>query len=431
MADLFSRILQDPSLDLLDFARNMKLYPYYIPLADSEGTVVTVDGHEVIMLGSNNYLGLTTHPKVKQAAQDAIDQWGTSCTGSRLANGTLELHVELDQRLAAFVGKEAGLVFSTGYQSNLGTISALLGKDDFAVIDREDHASIVDGCLLARGKSQTGIKRFSHNDPDSLDRVLKSLPPEAGRLVVVDGVYSMGGDIAPLPEIVEICKRHEARIMVDDAHSLGVLGGGRGTAAHFGLTEDVDLIMGTFSKSFASIGGFIAGDAKVIDFIKHNARALMFSASLPAHNLATVLAVLDIMETEPEHVERLWENTEFMRSGLKRLGYDIGNSASPVIPIFFRDVERYKHIEPMLARMEGEELALDQVMCAWTWRALLEAGVYTNAAVPPGVPASQSLLRTSYMATHTREHLTRALDAFEKVGKELNLIDQVASWREA
>jgi 8-amino-7-oxononanoate synthase len=409
MADLFDKIRgDDPVRDLIQFAKSLRLYPYYLPLSNSEGTVVWFGDHEVIMLGSNNYLGLTTHPKVRQAAKGAIDRWGTSCTGSRLVNGTLELHVELDGRLAKFVGKEAGLVFSTGYQTNLGTISALAGKDDYVIIDREDHASIVDGCLLARGTNQTNIKRFAHNDPDSLDYALKRIPAEAGRLVVVDGVFSMGGDIAPLPEIVEICKRQGARLMVDDAHSLGVLAGGHGTAAHFGLTDEVDLIMGTFSKSFASIGGFIAGDADVIEYIKHHGRSMMFSASLPAHNVATVLAVLDVIEAEPEHVERLWANTEFMRDGLKRLGYDIGASTTPVIPVYLRDQE----------------------MCARTWRALLDAGVYTNAVLPPGVPVSQALLRTSYMATHTRKHLTKALDIFEMVGKELDLIPQEATWRQ-
>jgi 8-amino-7-oxononanoate synthase len=408
MADLFARIRQDPTLDLLKLAKSLNLYPYYQPLTDSEGTIVRFGDHEAIMLGSNNYLGLTTHPKVIEATKAAVDRWGAGCTGSRLVNGTLEIHVELDRRLAEFVGKEAGLVFTTGYQTNLGTISALVGKDDYAIIDREDHASIVDGVLLARGTSQAGYKRFTHNDPSSLEKALSDLPENAGKLVVVDGVYSMAGDIAPLPEIIEICKRHDARIMVDDAHSLGVLAGGRGTAAHFGVTDEVDLIMGTFSKSFASVGGFIAGDADIIEYIKHHGRAMMFSASLPGHNVATVLAALDIIENEPEHVERLWENTEFMRAGLNKLGFDTGASTTPVIPVYIRD----------------------QQLCAQTWRSLLDAGVYTNAVVPPGVPVSQALLRTSYMATHTREHLMRALDIFEKVGKELNLIKQDATWRD-
>jgi 8-amino-7-oxononanoate synthase len=354
------------------------------------------------MIGSNNYLGLTTHPKVKAAAMKALEQFGTSCTGSRFLNGTLEFHLELDRRLARFVGKEAAIVFSTGYQTNVGTISALVQRNDFAIIDKDDHASIVDGCFLARGMSQSDMRRFSHNDPDSLDSVLSKLPDDAGKLVVVDGVYSMGGDIAPLPRLVEICKKYGARIMVDDAHSLGVLGNGRGTAAHFGLTDEVDLIMGTFSKSLASIGGFIAGDEQTIHYIQHLARSFAFSASLPAANAAAALAALDIIESEPEHVERLWDNAEYMRAGLHRLGYDTGTSNTPVIPLIIRDEYR-----TVLA-----------------WHALIEEGVYTNPVVSPGVPPTSSLLRTSYMASHTKEHLDRALRALEVVGHNLDLIPQ-------
>jgi len=382
-------------------AMEMGFYPYFQPLSDSEGTTATFKGREVVMIGSNNYLGLTTHPKVRAAAIDAIEHFGTSCTGSRFLNGTLEFHLELDRRLAAFVGKEAALVFPTGYQTNVGTISAVVQKGDFVIIDKDDHASIVDGCFMSRGE----MRRFSHNDPDSLDRALSKLPEDAGKLVVVDGVYSMGGDIAPLPQLVEIAKRHGARIMVDDAHSLGVLAGGRGTAAHFGLTDEVDLIMGTFSKSFASIGGFIAGSAQVIHFIQHHARALMFSASLPAPNAAAVLAALDIIESEPQHVQRLWANATYMRAGLHRLGYDTGPSETPIIPLMIRDEYR-----TVLA-----------------WHALIEAGVYTNPVVPPGVPPNSSLLRTSYMATHTTDQLDRALRGLEIVGHNLDLIPETAS----
>lgn len=382
-------------------AMELGLYPFFQPLSDSEGTTALFRGKEVVMIGSNNYLGLTTHPKVRQAAIEAIERYGTSCTGSRFLNGTLELHLELDRRLAAFVGKEAALVFPTGYQTNVGTISALVQKGDFVIIDKDDHASIVDGCFMSRGE----MRRFNHNDPDSLDRVLSRLPQDAGKLVVVDGVYSMGGDIAPLPQLVEIAKRHGARIMVDDAHSLGVLADGRGTAAHFGLTDEVDLIMGTFSKSFASIGGFIAGSAEVMHYVQHHARSLMFSASLPAPNAATVLAALTIIETEPEHVRRLWENANYMRAGLHRLGYDTGPSQTPIIPLMIRDEYR-----TVLA-----------------WHALIENGVYTNPVVPPGVPPNSSLLRTSYMATHTTEHLDRALKALEIVGHNLDLIPESAT----
>ncbi len=385
-------------------AMEMGVYPFFQPLEDSDATTAIFRGKRVVMIGSNNYLGLTTHPKVKKAAREAVERFGTSCTGSRFLNGTLQFHLDLDRRLADFVGKEAAIVFSTGYQTNVGTISALVGRGDFAVLDKDDHASIVDGCFLARGMNQAEMKRFSHNNPDSLETVLSKLPADAGKLVIVDGVYSMGGDIAPLPELVEIAKRHGARIMVDDAHSIGVLAGGRGTAAHFGLTDEVDLIMGTFSKSLASIGGFIAGDADVIHYIQHHARSFAFSASLPASNAAAVLAALDIIESEPEHVQRLWDNAEYMRAGFKKLGYDTGTSNTPVIPIYIRDDYR-----TVLA-----------------WHALIEEGVYTNPVVSPGVPPKSSLLRTSYMATHTKEHLDHALQAFETVGHNLDLIPQDA-----
>jgi len=391
--------------DLFDKAKNytiakdaikLGIYPYFRALSDTEGAVARFEGKEVVMIGSNNYLGLTTDPRVRQAAIDAVNRYGTSVTGSRFLNGTLELHLELDKRLAKFVGKEAALVFPTGYQTNVGTISALVGKGDYVIIDKDDHASIVDGCTMARGE----MKRFRHNDISSLETVLNQLPEDAGKLVIVDGVYSMGGDIAPLPEIVDICKRHGARIMVDDAHGIGVTGGGRGTAHHFGLTDEIDLIMGTFSKSFASIGGFIAGSEEVVHYIQHNARALIFSAALPAPQAAAALAALDIMETESQHVQRMWENADYMRAGLNKLGYDTGPSNTPIIPVILRD-----DLRTVIA-----------------WHALIEEGVYTNPVVPPGVPPGQSLLRTSYMATHEREHLDRALHGFKVVGERLDFI---------
>ena len=402
MSDLFEKTRQ---FTRAREAMEMGLYPFFQPLEDSDATTATFKGKEVVMIGSNNYLGLTTDPRVKQAAMDALRRFGTSCTGSRFLNGTLEFHLELDRRLAKFVGKEAAIVFSTGYQTNLGTIQALVQRGDFVIIDKDDHASIVDGCFLARGMSQAELKRFKHNDPDSLDEALSKLPKDSGKLVVVDGVYSMGGDIAPLPQLVEICKRHGARIMVDDAHSIGVLAQGHGTAAHFGLTDEVDLIMGTFSKSLASIGGFIAGDDQVIHYIQHFARPFAFSASLPASNAAAVLAALDIIENEPQHVQRLWDNAEYMRAGLKRLGYDTGSSNTPVIPIMVR--EDYRTV--------------------LAWHALIEEGVYTNPVVSPGVPANGALLRTSYMATHTKDHLDRALRGLEIVGHNLDLIPQDAT----
>ena len=372
------------------------LYPYFIPLTDSEGNEVTVGDHHLIMIGSNNYLGLTTHPKVRQAAIEATRRYGTSCTGSRFLNGTLELHLELERRLAEYVGTEAALVFSTGYQTNVGTLSALVGRGDFVVTDKEDHASIVDGCRLAFGE----MRRFRHNDLAHLERVLAGLPPDAGKLVVVDGVFSMGGDIAPLPEIVPLCQEYGARLMVDDAHSIGVLGGGRGTAAHFGLTDQVDLTMGTFSKSFASLGGFIAGAAEVIHYIQHNARSLIFSASMPPSNAAAALTALDLMQEEPERITRVNQIGERMRAGFRELGFNVGASETPIIPVIIGD-DRSTFM---------------------AWKALYEAGIYTNPVISPAVPPELALLRTSYMATHTDEQLEVVLATFAEVGRGLGLI---------
>ncbi len=398
MADLYDKLA---GFTIAREAMEMGVYPFFRALSDSEGTTATFEGKEVVMLGSNNYLGLTTDERVQKAAIEATRQFGTSVTGSRFLNGTLELHLEADRRLAKFVGKEAALVFSTGYQTNLGTVSALLGKNDVAILDKDAHASLVDGVIMSRGT----LKRFKHNDLDDLERVLSRVPGEAGKLVIVDGVYSMGGDFALLPQIVEICKAFGARILVDDAHGIGIAGGGRGTSAHFGLTDQVDLIMGTFSKSFASIGGFIAGSADVIHYIQHHGRSLIFSAALPAPNLAAVLAALDIIENEPKHVQQVWKNAEYMRKGLKGLGYDTFNSQTPIIPV--KIGEKYR--------------------TSLTWMALIEEGVYTNPVVPPATPPNQGLLRTSYIATHRQHHLDRALVAFETVGKNLDLIPQSAS----
>jgi len=379
-----------------DEARERGLYPYFKPLTNNEGTEAVVGDHHLIMIGSNNYLGLTVHPRVRQAAIEAVQVYGTSCTGSRFLNGTLEMHLELERRLAKWVNKEAALVFSTGYQVNLGTISAIVGRDDFVVTDKDDHASIVDGCKLSYGT----MKRFPHNDLEALDRLLASLPADRGKLVVVDGVFSMGGDIAPLPELIAICHKHEARLMVDDAHSIGVLGGGRGTAAEFGVTEGVDLIMGTFSKSFASLGGFIAGDADVIDYIQHHARSLIFSASIPPANTAAAMAALEVMESEPERVQRLIDIGTFMRERYRALGFNIGVSETPIIPIIIGDDDR----------------------TLMFWKALFDAGVYTNPVLSPAVPPGMQLLRTSYMATHTDEQLERVLATVGQVGKALGVI---------
>ena len=371
-------------------------YPYFIPLSGNEGTESDYKGHRLIMCGSNNYLGLTTHPKVRQAAIDAIHNFGTSCTGSRFLNGTLEMHEQLEGELAEWVGKEAALIFSTGMQVNLGVISAIVCRDDIVILDKDDHASIVDGAFLSRGE----IKRFRHNDMDDLERVLEKLPKDKGKMVVVDGLFSMEGDIAPLPEIIPLCKEYGARLMVDDAHSTGVLGGGRGTAAHFGLTDEVDLIMSTFSKSFASLGGFIAGDEQVIHYIKHFARSIIFSASIPPSNTAAVLASLDVMRTEPERIERLLQIADYMRTEYQRLGFDTGHSVTPVIPI----------------------LIGDDMRTFMTWKMLFESGVFVNPIISPAVAAGRQMLRTSYMATHTDEQLDQVLTTFEMVGKQVGLI---------
>jgi 8-amino-7-oxononanoate synthase len=393
--DIFGKCYNDILTRRANEAREAGLYPYFIPLSNTEATEVTIGNHRLIMIGSNNYLGLTTHPKVRQAAIEATERFGPSCTGSPFLNGTLELHLELRRRLAEFVGKDAALVFPTGMQVNLGTISAVVGRGDFVITDKDDHASIMDGCRLSFGKT----RRFNHSDMDHLDRVLAGIPENAGKLVVVDGVYSMGGDIAPLPEIVKLCKKHGARVMVDDAHSIGVLGGGRGTAAHFGLTDEVDLIMGTFSKSFASLGGFIAGNKEVIDYIQHHARALIFSASITPASTAAAMAALEVIQEEPERIARVNEIGERMRREYRKLGFNVGVSETPVVPIIIGD-----DIPTVLA-----------------WKTLYDAGVYTNPVVPPGVPPESSRLRTSYMATHTDEQLDRVVAAFADLAKMLDL----------
>lgn len=371
-------------------------YPYFIPLTENEGSEVVYRGHRLIMCGSNNYLGLTTHPKVREAACRAVERYGTSCTGSRFLNGTLEMHETLECELAQWVGKEAALVFSTGMQVNLGTVSALVGRGDYVILDKDDHASIVDGARLGFGD----IQRYRHNDIEHLERVLSSLPDNRGKLIIVDGLFSMEGDLAPLPEIIPLAKKYGARLMVDDAHGMGVLGGGRGTSWHFDVNDDVDLVMSTFSKSFASLGGFVAGDEEVIHFIKHAARSLIFSASIPPANAAAALAALQVMREEPERVQRVNDIGKKMREGFKSLGFNIGHSVTPVVPIIIGD---------------------DQLTFA-TWRLLFDNGVFVNPVISPAVSPGHQLLRTSYMATHTDEQLDCVLEIFEKVGKQVGLI---------
>jgi 8-amino-7-oxononanoate synthase len=372
------------------------IYPYFIPLNENEGTEVVYKGQRLIMCGSNNYLGLTTHPKVREAAIDAIKRFGTSCTGSRFLNGTLAMHEQLEHELAEWVDKEAALVFSTGMQTNLGTISALIGRDDVVVLDKDDHASIVDGARLGYGK----IERFRHNDLEHLEKVLQNIPETAGVLIVVDGIFSMEGDLAPIPDMVKIARKYGARLMVDDAHGMGVLGGGHGTAAHFNASKDVDLIMSTFSKSFASLGGFIAGDENTIHYIKHNARSLIFSASIPPANAAAALAALQVMRDEPERSTRVCEIGEKMRKSFKALGFDTGKSVTPVIPIIIGNDEK----------------------TFVTWKMLFDNGVFVNPVISPAVNQGHQLLRTSYMATHTDEQMDRVLEVFARVGKEMGLI---------
>ncbi len=372
------------------------IYPYFIPLNENEGTEVVYQGKRLIMIGSNNYLGLSTHPKVREAAIDAVRRFGTSCTGSRFLNGTLAMHEQLETELAAWVGKEAALVFSTGMQTNLGTISSLIGRDDVVILDKDDHASLVDGARLGYGK----IERFRHNDLDHLEKVLKSIPDNLGKLLVVDGLFSMEGDLAPLPEMVKLAKKYGARLMVDDAHGMGVMGNGHGTCAHFGVTDEVDLIMSTFSKSFASLGGFIAGDEDTIHYIKHTARALIFSASIPPANAAAALAALQVMREEPELSQRVRTVAERMRKGYTELGFNIGNSITPVVPIIIGDDEK----------------------TFITWKMLFENGVFVNPVISPAVTPGRQLLRTSYMATHTDQQMDKVLKIFEIVGNAMGLI---------
>ncbi|MEK6646079.1 MAG: pyridoxal phosphate-dependent aminotransferase family protein [Candidatus Firestonebacteria bacterium] len=373
------------------------VYPYFRAIESGQDTEVVYKGKKLIMIGSNNYLGLTSHPKVKEAAIEAIKKYGSGCTGSRFLNGTLDIHEELEKRLAKFMNKEAALLYSTGFQTNLGAISALAGKDDIIICDRANHASIFDGCRLSFGKT---IK-FKHNDMEDLERILTNIKNDKGKLIVVDGVFSMEGDLCNLPEIVKLSKKYNTRIMVDDAHSMGVFGkNGRGTAEHFDVENDVDVIMGTFSKSFASIGGFVAANEEVIHYLKHHSRALIFSASMPPAAVATVLAALDIIESEPERREKLWKITKKMVKGFTDLGYNLGTTESPIIPILIGDdMQTFK-----LGKLLEDE------------------GVFVNPVVSPAVPPGYALIRTSYTATHTEEEMDFVLEKFKKIGKQLGII---------
>jgi len=377
--------------------RAMGLYPYFRTISSAQDTEVLIEGRRVLMLGSNSYLGLTNHPKIKEAATAAVAKYGTGCAGSRFLNGTLDIHLELEIALGKLVQKEAVLLYSTGFQVNLGVISALVGKGEYVIGDKSNHASIVEGCLLAQGK----FFRFPHKDLGALESRLQQIEPGAGKLVVVDGVFSMEGDIIQLPELCRIAKQHGAAVMVDDAHSIGVLGHhGAGTASHFGVTDDVHLIMGTFSKSLASLGGFIASDAATIDFLKHHSRPLIFSASMSPANVAAVLAAVEIMQNEPERIEQLWNNTRRMKDGLLSLGFELGASETPILPIYCHD------------------MTLAFQFC----KRLQEDGVFVNPVVYPAVAPGAELIRISLMATHTDKQIDFALEKLGAIGKELSLV---------
>lgn len=388
------------SYEVADRVREAGVYSFFRVIESAQDPEVVCDGRRMIMLGSNNYLGLTNDPRVKEAAIAAIRKYGSGCAGSRFLNGTLDLHVELEERLARFMRKDAAVTFATGFQVNLGAISCLVGKGDVVYLDKQDHACILDGARLSFGD----VRKFKHNDPADLARQMRNDVSARGRLIVIDGVFSMEGDIAPLPQIVEAARTYEAAVMVDDAHGIGVLGPtGRGTAEHFGLEDEVDLIMGTFSKSMASVGGFIAGDATVVDYIKHCARTLIFSAAPPPASVAAALATVEIMDREPERRAMLWENTRFFSDGLKSMGLDTAGSQTPVVPV-----------------VVGE----DRAALAMVQR-LHEEGVFVNCVISPATRPGRALIRTSLMATHTREQLTRALEAIEKVARELSLLRPV------
>ena len=378
-------------------AMQIGMYPYFSPIQKVRGNTVRVDGKKMIMVGSNNYLGLLDYPRVQRAARKAVTRYGVATCGSRFLNGTLDIHVELEKRLAEFLGKEEALVFSTGFQTNLGIISTLAGKDDVIFADRGDHASIVDACRL----SFATVHKFKHNDMNDLERLIDSEEKDVGKLIVVDGVFSMEGDLSNLPEIVKIAKKYNVKILVDDAHGVGIMGkNGRGTAEHFGLEHEIDLVMGTFSKSFASLGGYVAGEKKVIQYIKHHARSLIFSASMTPSSVATVLSTLEVIETEPERRERLWDITKKMKSGLEDMGYDTGPTETPIIPVI----------------VGNDELTF------MLWKMLRNDGIFTNPVIYPAVPKDQTLIRTSYSASHTEIELNKVLFSFKKNGKKLGLL---------
>jgi 8-amino-7-oxononanoate synthase len=383
-----------------DEVKALGLYPYFRPIEENEGPVVQIEGRKIIMAGSNNYLGLTAHPKVKEAAQRALEKYGTGCSGSRYLTGTLDLHIELEERLAKFFNSEAVLLFSTGYQTAQGILPTLVQRGEYIVSDKDNHACIVAGNLMAKGATAEFV-RYKHNDMDDLERVIKKLPEEAGKLIVSDGVFSTGGEIVNLPRLNQIAKEYNARILIDDAHSVGVIGkGGRGTASEFNLEKDIDMTMGTFSKTFASLGGFVAGEERVINYLKHHSPALIFSASPTPASVAAALAALDVLEAEPERVTRLIDNANYMREGLKCSGFNVINGRTAIVPVI----------------IGSDEVAFKM------WRMLYDAGVFVNVFISPGVPPGRQMMRTSYMATHEKEHLDAIIEIFTDTGKKLGLI---------
>ncbi len=374
------------------------LYPYFRSIEENHDTEVVIGGRKLLMFGSNSYMGLTNHPKVLEAAKNAINKYGSSCSGSRFLNGTSRLHIELEEKLAAYVGKEAALTFTTGFQTNLGTVAAMTGRNGILILDELDHASIIEGSRLSFSK----VLKFSHNDMNELEKILRSVPEEKVKMIVVDGVFSMEGDICNLPEIVRLANQYHATVMVDDAHALGVIGElGRGTASHFGLTNEVDLIMGTFSKSLASVGGFIASTKEIVNYLKHHARPMIFSASMPPSAAAAAIAALEIIQDEPERQENLWKNTAYISKAIKEMGLDINTSETPIIPIYIRD---------------------NDLTFQFTQQ-LFEEGIFVNPVVSPAVSSDSSMIRMSIMATHTKEQLDFAIEKLEKVASMLHVLN--------
>jgi len=395
--DLFTKCFE---FTRADEVKALGVYPYFRPIEENEGPVVQIEGRKIIMAGSNNYLGLTAHPKVVQAAVKAVEKYGTGCSGSRYLTGTLDLHIELEERLAKFFNAESVLLFSTGYQTAQGVIPTLVGRNEYIVSDKDNHACIIAGNLMAKGALGNFV-RYKHNDMDDLEKVIAKLPSDAAKLIVSDGVFSTGGEIVDLPRLNEIAKKHKARIMIDDAHSVGVIGkGGRGTASEFNLETEIDLTMGTFSKTFASLGGFVAGPERVINYIQHFSLALIFSASPTPASVAAALAALDILEKEPERVQKLISNANYMRKGLKEKGFKVIDGRTAIVPVI----------------IGNDELAFKM------WRLLYDSGVFVNVFVAPGVPEGRQMMRTSYMATHEKEHLDEIIHLFDKAGKALGLI---------